>query len=195
MIFICFNIIMLMHHKTSYIMLKQIGGNSIYIDFITKKTDNIRLNINDEEKITAILNKYIDNLKTLICLDFHGVTDLFNDNEKIPTHLPKCVISYIGGSPKTILETTKTIRKRILSNEVLLGIIVYKKNSFPTPGTKGWIISKISSIYTNMKIHFIDDSRKNIECVDNIKSDKITTYYINNRKNPKKYLSKIINKL
>lgn len=186
---------MLMHHKVSYIMLKQIGSNSIYIDFITKKPDNIRLNINEDEKITVLLNKYLDNLKTLICLDFHGVTDLFNDNEKIPTHLPKCVISYIGGSPKTILETTKTIRKRILSNEVLLGIIVYKKNSFPTSGTKGWIISKISNIYTNMKIYFIDDSKKNIECVDNIKSDKITTYYINKRKNPKKYLSKIINKL
>ncbi len=186
---------MLMHHKTSYIMLKQIGGDSIYIDFITKKTDNIRLNINEEEKITAVLNKYLDNIKTLICLDFHGVTDLFNDNEKLPSQLPKCVISYIGGNPKTILETTKTIRKRILSNEVLLGIIVYKKNSAPTCGTKGWIISKISDTYANMKIHFIDDSKKNIECVNNIKSYRIATYYINKRNNPKKYLLKIINKL
>ena len=184
-----------MHNKALYIMLKQIGGNSLCVDFITKKTNNIRLDIDEDEKITAILNKYLYNIKTLVCLDFHGVTDLFDDDEKIPSHLPKCVISYIGGNPKTILETTKTIRKRILSDEVLLGIIVYKKNNFPTPGTKGWIISKISNIYMNMKIHFIDDSRKNIECVDNIKSDRITTYYINKHKHPKKYLLKIINKL
>ena len=157
---------MLINHKESYIRLKQIGGNPVYIDFITQKSDNIRLNINEDGKITSILNKYLDNIKTLICLDFHGVTDLFDDNVILPSHLPKCVISYIGGSPKTILETTKTIQKRILSNEVLLGIIVYKKNSTPTCGTKGWIIAKISNIYTNMKIHFIDDSRKNIKCVE-----------------------------
>lgn len=38
-----------------------------------------------------------------------------------------------------------------------------------------------------MKIHFIDDSKKNIACVNNIKSDKISTYYINK---PKKIFTK-----
>ncbi len=71
-----------MHNKALYIMLKQMGGNSLYVDFITKNTNNIRLDIDEDEKITAILNKYLDNIKTLVCLDFHGVTDLFDDNEK-----------------------------------------------------------------------------------------------------------------
>ena len=84
---------------------------------------------NEEKKIASILNKYLNKIKILVCLDFHGVADLFNEYEKLPSHLPKCIISYIGGSPKTILETTNSIRKRILFNEVLLGIIVYKKNS------------------------------------------------------------------
>ena len=107
-----------------------------------------------------ILNKYLINLDKLICLDFHGVTDLYDLNEKIPSNLPKCVISYIGGKPKTILDTTNAIKSRLMTNEIILGIIVYKKNSIPSCGTKGWIISKFIDINKSIKIHFIDDSKK-----------------------------------
>jgi len=142
-----------------------------------------------------ILNKYLINLDKLICLDFHGVTDLYDINEKIPSNLPKCVISYIGGKPKTILDTTNAIKSRLMTNEIILGIIVYKKNSIPSCGTKGWIISKFIDINKSIKIHFIDDSKKNIECIDNIQSGNIKTYFINKHKNPKTYLTKILNTL
>ena len=195
-------------YKNKYITLKnqyiistnQIGGNTnertykTYVDFITKhSTDTIRINIDDNDSIIKLLNKYLNNLDKLICLDFHGVTDLYNIDEKIPSNLPKCVISYIGGKEKTILDTTSTINSRLKSNEIIFGIIVYNKNNTPSCGTKGWIISKFIDVNKNIKIHFIDDSKKNIQCIDNVKSDNIKTYYINKKKNPKNYLTKILN--
>jgi hypothetical protein len=185
------------YDKYSKYKNKYISGNidnKMYIDFITKESVE-RININDDKNINKILNKYLVNLDKLICLDFHGVTDLYELNEKIPSNLPKIVISYIGGKPKTILDTTNTIKSRLMTNEIFLGIIVYKKNDVPSCGTKGWIISKFIDINKNIKIHFIDDSEKNITCVDNVKSNNIKTYYIDKHKNPKIYLTKILNKI
>ena len=185
-------------YKNKYIALKNqytistnhIGGSveeKTYIDFITKSpNDTMRININDNNSIIKLLNKYLNNLDNLICLDFHGVTDLYDIDEKIPSNLPKCVISYIGGNPKTILDTTNAIKSRLMSDEIILGIIVYKKNNIPSCGTKGWIISKFIDVNKNIKIHFIDDSRKNIECIENVKSNNIKTYYINKKKKSKK---------
>ena len=73
--------------------------NKTHIDFITKESVE-RININDDKNIIKILTKYLVNLDKLICLDFHGVADLYDLNEKIPSNLPKIVISYIGGKPK-----------------------------------------------------------------------------------------------
>ena len=126
---------------------------------------------------------------------FFKLSILYNDDEKIPSDLPKCVISYIGGNPETIINTINTIKPRILSGELILGIIVYNKNNIPTCGTKGWIISKIIDVNKNMNIYFIDDSMKNIECVENVKSDNIKTYYINKFKNPKKYTTKVLSRI
>ena len=168
--------------------------NENYIDFIINQ-QTIRININDDIKINEILSKCLNNLDKIICLDFHGVADLYNINEKIPSKLPTCIISYIGGNPKTILNTTNTIKSRIISDKIILGIIVYKKNNIPSCGTKGWIISKFSDINKNIKIYFIDDSKKNIECVNSIKSNNIISYYINKYNNPKKYLNKLLNKI
>ena len=87
---------------------------------------------------------------------FFKLSILYNDDEKIPSDLPKCVISYIGGNPETIINTINTIKPRILSGELILGIIVYNKNNIPTCGTKGWIISKIIDVNKNMNIYFIE---------------------------------------
>lgn len=189
-------------YKSKYICLKnqnQTGGKrekKTYIDFITKHSvDTLRIDITNNDDMVGLLHEYLDNLDKLVCLDFHGVTDLFDSNEKIPTNLPKCVISYIGGNPKTIFDTTNIIKSRIMSGEIILGIIVYNKNNIPSCGTKGWIISKFIDVNKNMQIYFIDDSKKNIECVGGVKYDKLKTFYINKNKNPKKYLIKILNEL
>jgi len=184
--------------KNQYIELtKQIGGKreeKTYIDIVTSDK-TIRLSIDDVDQISKLLNEYFNGLDELLCLDFHGVTDLFDSDELIPSSLPKCVISYIGGNPTTLSNTINTIRPRIISNEIILGIIVYRKNDIPTCGTKGWIISKILDINKKIQIHFIDDSRKNIQCIENIQSGNVRTYYINKKKNPKRYLTKILSSI
>jgi hypothetical protein len=101
----------------------------------------------------------------------------------------------IGGKEKTIINTTNIIKSRIEKNEIILGIIVYKKNNLPTCGTKGWILSKIIDSNNKIKIIFIDDSKKNIECVENINANNIKTYFVNKYKNPKYYLTKLLNNI
>ena len=69
-------------------------NNKTYIDFITKySNETIQIDLNNDTDISKILNRHFKNIDKLVCLDFHGVTDLYNDNEKIPSKLPKCVIS------------------------------------------------------------------------------------------------------
>ena len=175
------------------------NSNSTFIDFITKE-GVIKVELNNINKINEILQPF-RNIEKLVCLDFHGVADLYNDNEKIPTLLPKCIISYIGGKPETIKNTIDSIKPRVLSNEIIMGIIVYNKDNNPTCGTKGWIIKTIKAINNNMTIHFIDDSMKNINCVNNVSDKDIHTYFIDkfiNKQNnmiPKEQLSYILNKI
>jgi hypothetical protein len=77
----------------------------------------------------------------------------------------------------------------------MAGIIVYTKDSMPVCGTKGWIISIIKKETLIKTIYFIDDSRKNIECVKNLNDHNIRTYYIDKRRNPKEYLIKLLKKI
>ena len=79
-------------------------------------------------------------------MDLHSVVDLYGDDEIIPCNLPKCIISYIGGNPETISSSMKAIKFRLDNDEILLGIIVYKKDKNPILGTKGWCISEIMNI-------------------------------------------------
>lgn len=68
------------------------GRNTItYIDIMTKE-QNMQIQISDEDKINSILKKYFSGINKLVCLDFHGVTDLFNVMEEIPTKM--CGIFY-----------------------------------------------------------------------------------------------------
>jgi hypothetical protein len=87
-------------YKTKYLELKeQVGGNKNYIQFIVKDKDTIQVDINDIDKITSILT-VLNNNSNILCLDYHGVTDLFPNTELLPSSLPKVILSYIGGNPK-----------------------------------------------------------------------------------------------
>lgn len=189
-------------YKSKYIELKynQIGsGVSTYIDILIKKdnmVENKRYNITSEkEDIEKFIKSHFGMLTRLVCLDFHGVTDLFDNDEKLPTDLPKCVISFIGGKKETIESTKATLIPRIKSGEIMAGIIVYTKDTMPVCGTKGWFISIIKKETSIKTIDFIDDSRKNIECVKNLNDPNIKTYYIDKKRNPKQYLIKIVKSL
>ena len=173
----------------------------LQIDFITKDS-TITYNLNDIENIKILLEKFFGQLRELICLDLHGVADLYNDDEVIPCNLPKCIISYIGGNPETIYSSTTAMKLRVNKDEILLGIIVYKKNEMPIIGTKGWVISQIMDINKELNITFIDDGQANVNCVNAIEHDiipehrKITTYFIDkHRKSPRETLNTILSNI
>ena len=167
------------------------------IDFITND-GTITYDLTDTEKILTLLINHFGELKKLICLDLHGVADLYNDDEVIPCYLPKCIISYIGGNPETISSSIKAMKIRLDNDEILLGIIVYKKDTSPILGTKGWFISQIMDINKELNITFIDDGQANVDCVNALEHDmiqehrKITTYFIDKSKSPKETLTTIL---
>ena len=157
----------------------------MYFDIITNKTDpipfvmnrylfklpelkrSIRVHVTDQEKIEKVfkqINKKISKLglSKLLCLDFHGVADLYPLDKSLPGSGSKVILSYIGGNPKTVGSTTNTIIQRIKSKEVIFGIIVYLKKPEPICGTKGWFLSHLSKFNPELKIHFIDDGKTNI---------------------------------
>ena len=158
-------------------------------------TSNNKTNLSIINKIKKIFIKKFGKLKKLLCLDYHGITDLYQLNEKIPSKLNKCIISYIGSNLNTFGSTINSIVPRIQSGEVKLGIIVHVKNIQPIIGTKGYIINLISKILPKLKIYFIDDSLVNIKCVNHIKNNNIYTYYINKRYYPKYKLNKCLYKI
>ena len=176
-----------------------------YIDFIGKKTTIIpllpngnydfnnsnivlpkRIELSNIIKIKKKFIKKFSKLKKLLCLDFHGVTDLYDIHgvtdlydipEKIPSSLNKCIISFIGGNPNTLGSTINSIVPRIQSGEIKLGILVYTKNNIPIVGTKGWIIKIMREVLQNLEIYVIDDSIINIRCIENVNAKNIHIYY------------------
>jgi len=169
------------------------------IDFIIKDYDKtITYDLDDMENIIKILIKHFGQLENLICLDLHGVADLYSNEEIIPGKLPKCIISYIRGRPETIFKATETMKYRLNKDEILLGIIVYNKAEEPILGTKGWFISQIIDINKNIKINFIDDTEINVLCVESINSPNIISHFIDKKdksKSPKEQLNSILSHL
>ena len=167
-------------------------SEKLFFNIITK--DNFyEKNVSDD--FDYIIKKYFLDISRVLFLDFHGVSDLYDLSEKIPSSIPICIISYIGGNPKTIQDTTNVIKERIKNNEILLGFIVYNKSNYPTIGTKGWLISKIMNYNKDMHLYFIDDGIKNIQCVKNLNNNNITTFFINKKNNPKVELLDYLNKI
>ena len=182
-----------------------------YFDFIGKKTTIIpllsngnydfnnsnivlpkRIELQNIIKIKKKIIKKFSKLKKLLCLDFHGVTDLYDTHEKIPSSLNKCIISFIGGNPNTLGSTINSIVPRIQSGEIKLGILVYTKNNIPIVGTKGWIIKIMREVLPNLEIYIIDDSIINIRCIDKVKDKNIHIYYIDKNKQSKIKLNNIL---
>jgi hypothetical protein len=186
-------------YKRKYLNLKYDllgGGRKTKIDLILKDHDElVEVDLFDDDKFNLNIKPYVEGITELLCLDFHGVTDLFDVSELIPNTKAKCVISYIGGNPKTIISTKEYIKKKIEMEEVLFGIIVYQKDNKPKCGTKGWIIKKILENNVKLKIDFIDDSRKNISCVKGLNDSRVKVHLINKRVEPKTQLINLLQRI
>ena len=73
-----------------------------------------------------------------------------------------------------------------------MGIIVYRKDDRPLCGTKGWMIMRLLEVNDRMIIYFIDDSRRNVKCVNNVGSTRVKSYFVDKRKDPKGYLTRLL---
>jgi hypothetical protein len=121
---------------------------------------------------------------------------LYGINEKLPGSDARIIISYIGGNPKTVGSTTNSIIQRILSKEIIFGIIVYLKNPEPICGTKGWILNHLIQSNPGLKLYFIDDGMTNIECVNKLSNTNIKTYFHNSKaSNSKNVLTELLEKI
>jgi hypothetical protein len=127
-----------------------------------------------------IKNRNIKN--KILCLDFHGVTDLFNPVEKI-SYLPTIIISFVGRNSSKRKIVHEEIVARIKSGQVYLGALVFSRTyEAGLVGTKEWIISAIRAITHNQMIYFIDDSDDHIESVRNAKLNNVRSYLVHSKR-------------
>ncbi len=148
-------------------------------------------NIDNIMYISGIFSIFKSAIDKLLCLDFHGVADLYNINEKI-SNLPTCIISYVGRNMNPEgrrIMTQKAIAERILSKQVLFGILVFVKlkkikHNTNFAGTKRTPIELIYKFNKINKVYFIDDSYSNIESVNSIQNESIISIFhsVNNIK-------------
>ena len=54
----------------------------------------IQIDVTDIDKIKYFFYNKFKKFKKILMLDYHGVVDLFDTNDKIPSLLDKCIISY-----------------------------------------------------------------------------------------------------
>lgn len=104
----------------------------------------------------------------ILCLDLHGVTDLFHYTENI-SDLPICVISYVGHVARN--QASMSIRKRLETNQITIGILVFNRPKITSKiqknkiiGTKCWFLNLLSE-KLKTKCIFMDDGEDHIDLV------------------------------
>lgn len=160
---------------------------------------NIKLiqenNINDKEYVKNIFIRFQKTIPKLICLDFHGVADLYNTTDKI-SNLPCCILSYIGRKKETRDNTREEIKLRILNGQIIFGFMVFKKlrninNNTCYLGSKRTPIELLLKYNDISTIYFIDDQQINVDTVNSIQKTCIQCYLHKYYKNIKKLIRKI----
>lgn len=96
-------------------------------------------------------------------VDFHNVLDLFESYYKFNKNL--ICVSYVG--KKMILPTTVEIKNRLKSNQIILGILIYKRprDDINVLYSKAWIIKLINDLFPKKERKFLDDGKDHINLV------------------------------
>jgi hypothetical protein len=150
---------------------------------LIKKNDNVVTlegsNRHTLKVMIDMMNNILDtsNCNSLLCLDLHGVADLFPHEQNF--NLPTCIISFVGYKNNTYNIACADITKRLMLNKILFGVLVFIKTSESgIVGSKDHIINNIIASNVNVRnIIFLDDSIKNIESTKH--GIKVKTYLIN----------------
>lgn len=170
---------------------KNVVGNSIYCNSCKNIHTNDLLVFIDKDKILEFDRdqyKQCENLLSMLTynirLDYHGVVDLFDVNEKISQN-KICVVSFVGKHSKIRLFAQNDIKSRIASGQVDIGILIFKRgfkgskkyHCFTDIGSKAWV-NKFIKIEKGKNAIFVDDSYDHVASVGSIKLLNFTSYHL-----------------
>jgi len=127
------------------------------------------------------------NTPHLLCLDMHGVADLFQANETF-SHVPETeiwIISFIGPNSIRLPELRTELLNRIKQKQIHGAILVFQRGKMATVGTKAWVIQCLNSP-TTKSIIFLDDGVDHIAAVQSLGLKTLTTHYIAGKDDIKK---------
>jgi hypothetical protein len=176
-----------MENIPAYITLDKEIAEYIYRDDDNNITFRLIYDLTQLDLTNKLLVKKYNIVDNLLCLDLHGVADLYTDNTiKITDKLPIFIISFVGRYTKTRIDARTQIIDKILRNQVNAGILVFIKNKIKIKPTeinqanidkaiknngKAIIINNLLNI--GKTIYFIDDGVDNIKAVNLLKVGNI----------------------
>ena len=144
--------------------LDDINIDSVYLE---------EYQINDCIKLLKNLGKNIT-----VFLDYHGVTDLFDENDEI-VDSNIAVICYVGYNSKHRTITRKDLINRINNGTINFAVFVFKRTERADAiATKAWVIE--NCISNNTYKIFLDDSDDHIISTNNKNIKNLVTYHITN---------------
>ena len=131
-------------------------------------------NINNANLHLLSLNK-VD-----IVLDLHGVLDTVTQNKMISYDSSIVCCSFVGKHSKNRISARKEISERILSGQILWGVLIFqrkrnRKNIYKIchkDGSKAWFCKLVKAKY------FLDDSIDHVESVETIDNSVTEAYHV-----------------
>ncbi len=142
----------------------------------------------NKEMAENVLKKYLANIR----LDYHGVVDILNIDEKlIPDDMRNkfniCVISYVGKYSENRSSAHIDIINRIKTGQIDFGLLIFKRcrdkilcDKFHDVGSKAWANNLIQ---TDGKSIFIDDSEDHYKSVQSMNIPNLKSILFKGNKN------------
>ena len=169
----------------------------VYRDPIDKVIKTVDFDINNHSyKDMGILIKSLLSSSTtpigskILCLDYHGVTDEFKEDDIISL-TPIIVISFVGFYSQLRQPLRESLTKRIANDQILFGVAVFKRTEEPgEKGTKEWIIKLINSLVPEVKLYFLDDSADHIKSVYSSKMKNVISQIVKSKQQVIQYIDK-----
>lgn len=138
----------------------------------------------NEENMTDVIDIIKQKLlgTKILCLDLHGVADIFHYTEQI-SKLPICIVSYVGSVAKN--QASMSITRRLDSNQITIGILVFNRIKISPKikesqiiGTKCWFLNLLSNNFNNTHFLFFDDGKDHIQLVKLFGNKYIKAFHI-----------------
>jgi len=147
----------------------------------SKSLANLERRICDQLSL-LLLNAQEDNKATRsVCLDMHGVADLFETTAILGKSTDLVwILSFIGKNSERREALRKELEARIEAKQIQFGIMVFVRGSTPCVGTKAWILKLITRV-SPLPLLFLDDGQDHIHAAEKLNIARLTCKYIQNK--------------